>query len=741
MNVQFNTDAVRGSVFAPADGRAQQRCLFLLTPSKEECGVESFARLLVSALQNDYPDDGYAVLPVSSRWRDLPAVFRKIAAADQVVFSVPMVAWKRLLLLPLVVLVFARMVRSRVNVFMHEWSALHWLRRLALAPFVLLSRTIIVVSPFIAGEIAGTPWLMGAARKCRLVPNAPTIRRPVEPRVTECVLRVREAAKNCDVVIGYFGAIYKGKAATALLDVCDNLRNSGIRAGIVFIGSFMKSLDGYEQQFWSKVAEYGIADQVVVTGYISDEAELHTLFDEVGAFLFLFPEGLTARRSSVIHTLQSDRPVVVTAPRSMTEFAHHAGFTKLIEAGILSFVPERADLNAVADQLLKVAKQGRRPVPAIDWNSWWRATTAATHAAMMDTAATNNRGEAAASAPPLSASGRSGAQPQTVGSTAVKILAAKLKNMIRDGVALALFIPALPFLKFAAPRRATLPAVRELLDRAGVTILANHYHEPTYGAGHIFRDPDVPRVLAGIDWNIAGQTQLLAQFDFGEALRSLEGRRSHGRTFSYSNGYCGPGDAEALYCMIRHFKPRTIVEVGCGQSTVVAHFAIEDLKAHDSRYSCRQICYEPYENPWLEDLGVEVKRELIEKSDLTLFRSLSPGDIVFIDSSHALRPMGDVEFEFLHILPNLPKGVIVQVHDIFSPRDYPAQWLNVERRFWNEQYLLEAFLSFNDEFEIVGSLNHLMHMDLAQFKRAFPVLAERGPDPYVGSFWFRRVKD
>ena len=231
------------------------------------------------------------MLAVSSRWRDLPALFRKIAAADQIIFSVPLVAWKRLLLLPLVVLVFACLVRCRVNVFMHEWAALHWLRRLALAPFLLLSRTIIVVSPFIAGEIAGTPWLMGAARKCRLVPNAPTIRRPGTPRVTERVLRVREAAKSCDVVIGYFGAIYKGKAATALLDVCDNLRDSGVRALIVFVGSFPKSLDGYEQQFWSKVAEYGIADQVIVTGYITDEAELYTLFDEVGSFLFLFPEG------------------------------------------------------------------------------------------------------------------------------------------------------------------------------------------------------------------------------------------------------------------------------------------------------------------------------------------------------------------------------------------------------------------------------------------------------------------
>jgi glycosyltransferase involved in cell wall biosynthesis len=382
MNVQFDTDAVRRSAPVPANGCAQQRCLFVLTQSEEECGVESFARLLASALQQDYPDDGCAVLAVSSRWRDLPAVFRKIATADQIVFSVPLVAWKRQLLLPLTILLFACVVRCRVNVFMHEWGALHGLRRLALAPFVLLSHAIIVVSPFIAGEIAGTPWLMGAARKCRLVPNAPVIRRPAEPRVTERVLRVRDTAKRCDVVIGYFGAIYKGKAATALLDVCEDLRNSGIRAGVVFIGSFMKSLDGYEQQFWSKVAEYGIEDQVIVTGYITDEAELYTLFDEIGSFLFLFPEGLTARRSSVIHTLQSDRPVVVTAPRSMAEFVHHAGFTGLIEAGVLSFVPEGAGLRAIADQLLAVAKHGKRPAAAIDWDAWWRATTAATHAAL-----------------------------------------------------------------------------------------------------------------------------------------------------------------------------------------------------------------------------------------------------------------------------------------------------------------------------------------------------------------------
>ena len=149
-------------------------------------------------MQNDYPDDGCAVLAVSSRWRDLPAVFRKIAAADQIVFSVPLVAWKRMLLLPLVVLVFACLVRCRVNVFMHEWAALHWMRRLALAPFLLLSRTIIVVSPFIANADRSHALAHGSRREnagwCRMLrPSAAPARRVLRSGFCECAKPPRAA--------------------------------------------------------------------------------------------------------------------------------------------------------------------------------------------------------------------------------------------------------------------------------------------------------------------------------------------------------------------------------------------------------------------------------------------------------------------------------------------------------------------------------------------------------------------
>lgn len=111
---------------------------------------------------------------------------------------------------------------------------------------------------------------------------------------------------------------------------------------------------------------------------------------------------------------------------------------------------------------------------------------------------------------------------------------------------------------------------------------------------------------------------------------------------------------------------------------------------------------------------------------------------MFIDSSHALRPMGDVEFEYLHMLPVLRPGVIVRAHDIFSPRDYPREWLEKYRRLWTEQYLLEAFLSFNSEFETLCAMNYLKYRRPPQMDRAFPLLLEGGYKAEPGSFWFRR---
>jgi glycosyltransferase involved in cell wall biosynthesis len=359
---------------------ARARCLLLFTRSDEPCGVETFTRTLAAALQSSDLDAGYELLSISGRWRDLPSVLRHIARADRIVFSFPLVAWKRMLIIPLVVLLFSFTIRRRISTILHEWTALHWLRRLVLIPFVVLSKRLLVLSPFIREQIASDRLVARAADKCDLVPHPPTVPRPATLTVTDRVRGIARAAEDCDLVIGYFGALYEGKAPEALLEICDHLRGRGIRALIVFVGSFIRSLDDYEGRFRAKIEQMAIEDRVIVTGYVEDTQELFALFEHIGVFLFLFPEGLTARRSSVIACLQSNRPVVVSAPRSPDEFRHHEGFTTLIESGALSFVRRSAPIAEIADQLLAAAERKAGSTPAIDGDAWWKATTAATRA-------------------------------------------------------------------------------------------------------------------------------------------------------------------------------------------------------------------------------------------------------------------------------------------------------------------------------------------------------------------------
>jgi hypothetical protein len=176
-------------------------------------------------------------------------------------------------------------------------------------------------------------------------------------------------------------------------------------------------------------------------------------------------------------------------------------------------------------------------------------------------------------------------------------------------------------------------------------------------------------------------------------------------------------------------------------STLMALEAVRANRREDAAYSCRQICIEPYEMPWLEQVpGIEVLRQKVEAVDEGLFRSLQAGDILFIDSSHVIRAQGDVVREFLEILPLLARGVLVQVHDIFTPYDYPEQWLWNEVRLYNEQYLVEAFLTQNREFRILAAVHWLCRNHRARLVEKCPVLGE-GLEPGGGpaSLWLERA--
>lgn len=284
-----------------------------------------------------------------------------------------------------------------------------------------------------------------------------------------------------------------------------------------------------------------------------------------------------------------------------------------------------------------------------------------------------------------------------------------------------------------------LPRTLKTFRKLGVFPILDHYYEPLFNPAHLRNSLSIDRDLAGLDWNIAEQLDLLSKFHFNEELLAFPLTYERDLQFFYRNGFFESGDAEFLYNIIRYFKPRRIFEIGSGQSTLLATSAIQANERDDADYRCRHVCVEPYENRWLQQLHVELVRSPVEQLDKSFFDELEQNDILFIDSSHMIRPQGDVLFECLEILPTLKSGVLVHIHDIFSPKDYLHEWIYQDVRFWNEQYLLEAFLSFNAQFKIIGSLNFLKHHYPQKLAGACPVLRKQMDFREPGSFWIRRV--
>ena len=178
----------------------------------------------------------------------------------------------------------------------------------------------------------------------------------------------------------------------------------------------------------------------------------------------------------------------------------------------------------------------------------------------------------------------------------------------------------------------------------------------------------------------------------------------------------GSVSAEVLYSMIRHFKPRKIIEIGSGFSTLCSATAIRKNYKEDKNYSCDFLAIEPYPNELLRR-GFPGFTKLIQKKvqevPLSVFKDLNENDILFIDSSHVIKIGSDVQYEYLEIIPRLNKGVLIHIHDILLPSEYFRGWITRDQMFFNEQYLLQAFLAFNNNFEVLwsGSYMHLNHPD------------------------------
>jgi hypothetical protein len=278
------------------------------------------------------------------------------------------------------------------------------------------------------------------------------------------------------------------------------------------------------------------------------------------------------------------------------------------------------------------------------------------------------------------------------------------------------------------------PEFFRLWERHGFHVTPVHFYQPIPDTRSL---PETlwnrPSQLIGIDMNDTTQLDLLRnhfpkyrhEYDRFPAESTEPGR------FYFNNGLFDGTDALIAYCMFRHFQPRLIIEVGSGFSSLVAAEAI--AKNKDSAL----ICIEPFPTKFLR-AGFPGLRSLVEKKvqdiDVEFFSQLQSGDILFIDSSHTVKIGGDVNYLFIEVLPRLKPGVIVHVHDIFLPFDYRRDWVMDELRFWTEQYLLQAFLTFNSEFEVLMANAYLGHHYLKDIKATFP----NSPWWGGGSFWMRR---
>jgi hypothetical protein len=246
--------------------------------------------------------------------------------------------------------------------------------------------------------------------------------------------------------------------------------------------------------------------------------------------------------------------------------------------------------------------------------------------------------------------------------------------------------------------------------------------------------------LIGLDLNETQQLSLLDTFrrQFTLEYSELAQKKPPGTPqFYFGNVSFESVDAELLYCMIRHFRPKRYIEIGSGFTTLLSASAL--ARNRTEGFASSQVAIEPYPPQFLKDNfphPITLLEQPVQDVPLEKFSTLGEGDILFIDSSHVCKIGSDVQFEFLEILPRLAPGVIVHVHDIFLPREYPFDWVKVGHRFWNEQYLLQCFLCCNREFEILwaGAWMHLNHPQ--KLSEAFTSYDPNHVQP--ASFWLRR---
>lgn len=270
---------------------------------------------------------------------------------------------------------------------------------------------------------------------------------------------------------------------------------------------------------------------------------------------------------------------------------------------------------------------------------------------------------------------------------------------------------------------------------AGFNLTRRHFYSPIPDsiseADWAFKSP-----MRGISMDLDRQLQWIEQtaHHVGEFEPPIAVGPSY--TFTYPNGSFGNGDADVLYGAIRSLKPSRIVELGSGHTSVVMRLALERNAAEGVAYEYD--VYDPFPTDYLAGTSMAFRPRALPAEQVPdeVFTDLGPGDFLFVDTTHTVKLGGDVNRLVLEALPLLAQGVIVHFHDIFLPYPYPRSFFEEDEFYWAEQYLLQAFLAYNQNFTVLAGLHALARDRPTQFGQLIPSMA-RAAIP--GSFWLQRT--
>src|SRR5262245_24336293 len=245
----------------------------------------------------------------------------------------------------------------------------------------------------------------------------------------------------------------------------------------------------------------------------------------------------------------------------------------------------------------------------------------------------------------------------------------------------------------------------------------------------------VPSALPGLDIDRREMTKTwMALLPFMKTAPFRQTRVAPLR-YAYDNSGYSWADGSTLHAMLRLHRPKRLIEIGCGWSSACTIDTVEQYLEG----TCALTFVEPYPQLLLDLIGdaassVEILECPLQDVPLQTFDQLSEGDVLFIDSTHVLRTGSDVCRELLEILPRLAPGVLVHLHDMFWPFEYPRAWAVDENRSWNELYAVRAVLPNNDPWRVLLFNDYLAKLERPMIERTFPdFLRNTG-----GALWLQR---